>query len=101
MRVNIDIFLQQGPGAYNADAPLATGKPAPGGQKTSSADRYAILQRKLEDLERIHAEGKKSVRHAVSRATSELIRNGTIAQCRGRTTQARTQPRTTIIDGTL
>ena len=49
-----------GPGAYNADAPAATGKHL-GGQKTSSADRYAILQRKLEDLERIHAEGKKSV----------------------------------------
>lgn len=56
-----------GPGAYNTDAPLATGKPAPGGQKTTSADRYAILQRKLEDLERIHAEGKKSVRHAAPR----------------------------------
>jgi hypothetical protein len=27
----------------------------------SAADRYAVLQRKLEDLERVHAEGKKSV----------------------------------------
>jgi hypothetical protein len=31
------------------------------GQKLSAGDRYAILQRKLEDLERIHADGKKSV----------------------------------------
>ena len=26
-------------------------------------DRYAVLQRKVEDLERIHNEGKKAVRH--------------------------------------
>jgi hypothetical protein len=29
--------------------------------KQSAAERYAALQRKLDDLERIHAEGKKSV----------------------------------------
>ncbi|EPT04511.1 hypothetical protein FOMPIDRAFT_1027782 [Fomitopsis schrenkii] len=63
-----------GPGAYNADAPLATGKPAPGVQKTSNADRYAMLQRKLEDLERIHAEGKKSHSAEVERLKVELNR---------------------------
>lgn len=31
------------------------------GPKHSAAERYAALQRKLEDLERMHAEGKKSV----------------------------------------
>ncbi|KAG7090815.1 hypothetical protein E1B28_009899 [Marasmius oreades] len=38
-------------------------------------DRYAVLQRKLEDLERIHNEGKKSHRAEVERLKTELARN--------------------------
>ncbi|KAH9839316.1 uncharacterized protein C8Q71DRAFT_748934 [Rhodofomes roseus] len=63
-----------GPGAYNADAPLASGKPGGSGQKTSSADRYAVLQRKLEDLERVHTEGKKAHGAEVERLKLELNR---------------------------
>lgn len=76
-------MFSAGPGAYNADAPLATGKPAPGVQKTSNADRYAMLQRKLEDLERIHAEGKKSVSYMGLLTFGAFIHNNSPAQCRG------------------
>lgn len=31
------------------------------GAKAHSIDRYAVLQRKLDELERIHADGKKAV----------------------------------------
>ena len=55
-----------GPGSYNTDVPVASGRPASGGQKAPSADRYAVLQRKLDDLERLHAEGKKAVSHTVA-----------------------------------
>lgn len=36
-------------------------KPTTKPQDANANERYAALQRKLEDLEKIHAEGKKSV----------------------------------------
>lgn len=48
-----------GPGTYNTAA-----KPDGNGtMKAPTGDRYAILQRKLEDLERVHEDGKREVRH--------------------------------------
>lgn len=41
-------------------------KPASGAVKSTSsnlADKYAILQRKVDELERVHNEDKKSVRN--------------------------------------
>lgn len=37
-------------------------RPKSGAPSLNSLDRYAILQRKVEDLERVHVEGKKAVR---------------------------------------
>ncbi|KZT66396.1 hypothetical protein DAEQUDRAFT_458069 [Daedalea quercina L-15889] len=63
-----------GPGSYNTDVPVVNGKPTSGGQKASGLDRYAALQRKLEDLERLHAESKKSHHAEVERLKLELNR---------------------------
>lgn len=50
-----------GPGAYNTAA-----KPDGNGiMKAPTSDRYAVLQRKLEDLERVHEDGKREVRPAL------------------------------------
>jgi hypothetical protein len=49
-----------GPGAYGKDDKAA--KPAKKAAPTSINDRYAALQKKLEDLERVHLDGKKAVR---------------------------------------
>jgi hypothetical protein len=54
-----DVFT--GPGTYDTVAKLQP-KPITANElKQSAAERYAVLQRKLDDLERIHADGKKSV----------------------------------------
>lgn len=52
-----------GPGTYDSDPKTTTMKPATKQRAPSQnlADRYAILQRKVEDLEKVHNEGKKSV----------------------------------------
>ncbi|KAJ7647406.1 hypothetical protein FB45DRAFT_734139 [Roridomyces roridus] len=52
-----------GPGAYSSNS-----KPPP-------PDRYAILQRKVEDLERIHHEGKKAHQAEVERLRLDLFRS--------------------------
>jgi hypothetical protein len=56
-----------GPGTYSTDIPAKPGpgngsRPASQVANTTMLDRYATLQRKLDDLERVHVEGKKSVR---------------------------------------
>ena len=45
------------------------------GLKQSAAERYAALERKLEDLEKVHADGKKSVstKNPLSYSTSLII----------------------------
>jgi hypothetical protein len=48
-----------GPGASHS-VPKAGQKPF--AAKHPSDDRYAILLKKLEDLEKVHADGKKAVR---------------------------------------
>ncbi|OAX43280.1 hypothetical protein K503DRAFT_708780 [Rhizopogon vinicolor AM-OR11-026] len=60
-----------GPGAYNI-APKA-------GQKTSAAkhasdDRYAILLKKIEELEKVHADGKKTHQTETERYKFEVAR---------------------------
>ncbi|KAJ7783052.1 hypothetical protein B0H16DRAFT_1658450 [Mycena metata] len=63
----------QGPGAYNTN-----GKPDPKPYSKPPAnfgDRYAILQRKVEDLERIHSDGKKAHQAEVDRLKLELSRS--------------------------
>ncbi|KAF7376077.1 hypothetical protein MSAN_00022500 [Mycena sanguinolenta] len=62
-----------GPGAYN------TGVGKPESKSTSKppvngGERYAILQRKVEDLERIHSDGKKAHQAEVERLKLELNR---------------------------
>lgn len=49
-----------GPGTYAADVKVPAAKNA-AGTRVAYGDRYAALQRKLEDLERVHAESKKAV----------------------------------------
>jgi len=51
-----------GPGTYDTDVKPQTKAVTANELKQSAAERYAVLQRKLDDLERIHADGKKSVR---------------------------------------
>ncbi|KAF8210151.1 hypothetical protein K438DRAFT_1809081 [Mycena galopus ATCC 62051] len=61
-----------GPGAYNL---AGGGKPESKSSSKSSGnlgDRYAILQRKVEDLERIHNDGKKAHLAEVERLKLEL-----------------------------
>ncbi|KAJ7346535.1 hypothetical protein DFH08DRAFT_193064 [Mycena albidolilacea] len=63
-----------GPGAYNT----GTGKPdsKPNAKPPANlGDRYAILQRKVEDLERIHNDGKKAHQTEVERLKLELSRS--------------------------
>ncbi|KAK7057279.1 hypothetical protein R3P38DRAFT_2840380 [Favolaschia claudopus] len=63
-----------GPGTYDT---VGNGKPdtkPSSKQSTISGDRYAILQRKVEDLERIHNEGKKTHQAEVDRLKLELNR---------------------------
>ncbi|KAJ6593823.1 hypothetical protein B0H19DRAFT_1092162 [Mycena capillaripes] len=63
-----------GPGAYNTN-----GKPDSKSNSkplvASNTDRYAILQRKVEDLERIHSDGKKAHQAEVERLKLELSRS--------------------------
>ncbi|KAI0374148.1 hypothetical protein BV20DRAFT_1111162 [Pilatotrama ljubarskyi] len=62
-----------GPGAYEAD-PANTQNKAPSTKPSTSADRLLVLQRKLEDLERIHVEEKKSHHLEQERLKLELNR---------------------------
>ncbi|KAJ7188351.1 hypothetical protein C8R46DRAFT_877187 [Mycena filopes] len=63
----------QGPGTYNSSAkPDTKSHPKP---PPNLGDRYAILQRKVEDLERIHSEGKKAHQAEVDRLKLELSRS--------------------------
>ncbi|CAL1706553.1 unnamed protein product [Somion occarium] len=61
-----------GPDAYNTETKMTAAKLF-SNTKTSS-DRYAVLQRKVEELERLYAEGKKSHALEVDRLKSELSR---------------------------
>lgn len=49
-----------GPNSYNTEAKTTTTKPS-AKSGSGNADRYAVLQRKVEDLERLHNEDKRSV----------------------------------------
>ncbi|KAK0485710.1 hypothetical protein IW261DRAFT_1329186 [Armillaria novae-zelandiae] len=62
-----------GPNSYNTQTKTTTTKPSarPG---QSHADRYAVLQRKVEDLERLHHEDKRSHKNEVDRLKIELSR---------------------------
>ncbi|KAI0690542.1 hypothetical protein BC835DRAFT_1280794 [Cytidiella melzeri] len=62
-----------GPGTYNADHKL-DGKTTVNKMRVPSGDRYAVLQRKVEELERVHAESKKSYQTEVERLKLELAR---------------------------
>ena len=48
-----------GPGYYATDNKVTEARPA--GSRAASGDRYSVLQRKLEDLQRVHDESKKVV----------------------------------------
>ncbi len=52
--------MDVGPGAYNMEQKTTTSKSGTG-TRIASGDRYALLQRKVEELERLHAESKKNV----------------------------------------
>ncbi|KAF7361981.1 hypothetical protein MVEN_00543300 [Mycena venus] len=64
-----------GPGTYNT-----TGAAKPDSKPNSKpsanlGDRYAVLQRKVEDLERVHSDGKKTHQAEVERLKLELSRS--------------------------
>ncbi|KAH7910581.1 hypothetical protein BJ138DRAFT_1180154 [Hygrophoropsis aurantiaca] len=56
-----------GPGTYNAESKCPT--------KPSHPDRYVILLRRLEDLEKVHADDKKSHNLELERCKLELARS--------------------------
>lgn len=62
-----------GPNSYNTQTKTTTTKPSarPG---SNNADRYMVLQRKVEDLERLHNEDKRSHKNEVDRLKLELSR---------------------------
>ncbi|KAK0461352.1 uncharacterized protein EV420DRAFT_1306178 [Desarmillaria tabescens] len=62
-----------GPNSYNTETKMTTSKP-PVKPSSNNADRYAVLQRKVEDLERLHNEDKKSHKNEVDRLKLELSR---------------------------
>ncbi|OBZ70609.1 hypothetical protein A0H81_09092 [Grifola frondosa] len=62
-----------GPGAYNTDTNPTVPK-VTNSTKSSSSDRYAVLQRKVEELERLHVEAKKAHHLELERLKSELSR---------------------------
>ncbi|KAJ6586844.1 hypothetical protein DFH09DRAFT_910508 [Mycena vulgaris] len=64
-----------GPGAYNLAANAKTDHKSHSKPPQNLGDRYAILQRKVEDLERIHNEGKKAHQVEVDRLKLELSRS--------------------------
>ncbi|KAF8894136.1 hypothetical protein BD779DRAFT_1435431 [Infundibulicybe gibba] len=63
-----------GPGTYDSDARKASTK-AGGPKSLDGPDRYAVLQRKVEDLEKIHHDGKKAHKIEMDRLKSELARS--------------------------
>ncbi|KAI0820002.1 hypothetical protein BC628DRAFT_1399853 [Trametes gibbosa] len=62
-----------GPGAYDADPTNAQNKP-PATKPSAAGDRLLALQRKLEDLERIHVDEKKAHHLEQERLKLELNR---------------------------
>ncbi|PBK91390.1 hypothetical protein ARMGADRAFT_994172 [Armillaria gallica] len=62
-----------GPNSYNTEAKTTTTKPS-AKSGSGNADRYAVLQRKVEDLERLHNEDKRSHKNEVDRLKLELSR---------------------------
>lgn len=50
-----------GPGAYKTETAMTDVKCTTNNVTKSTTDRYAVLQRRVEELERLHSEGKKSV----------------------------------------
>ncbi|KAG6842111.1 hypothetical protein C0991_002765 [Blastosporella zonata] len=67
-----------GPGTYDVDPKKKTLKPSPSDpkrvQSQTLVDRYAILQRKVEDLEGVHNDGKKAHQAEMERLKAELAR---------------------------
>ncbi|RDB16797.1 hypothetical protein Hypma_002648 [Hypsizygus marmoreus] len=67
-----------GPGTYDVEPKKKVMKnasaPKPSGQPQNLVDRYAVLQRKVEDLERVHNDGKKAHQSEIDRLKLELTR---------------------------
>ncbi|KAM5540255.1 hypothetical protein V8D89_006074 [Ganoderma adspersum] len=63
-----------GPGAYDTDAVAVQNRPPTRTGNHATTDRLAVLQRKLEDLERIHMEEKKAHHFEQERLKLELNR---------------------------
>ncbi|KAI0692009.1 hypothetical protein C8T65DRAFT_670123 [Cerioporus squamosus] len=63
-----------GPGAYDTDVTKGQNRPPTRTSNTTSTDRLATLQRKLEELERVHVEEKKAHRLEQERLKLELGR---------------------------
>ncbi|KAJ7733748.1 hypothetical protein DFH07DRAFT_845306 [Mycena maculata] len=64
-----------GPGTYSTATNGKTESKSNSKPPPNLGDRYAILQRKVEDLERIHNEGKKAHQVEVDRLKLELARS--------------------------
>ncbi|KAI0085196.1 hypothetical protein BDY19DRAFT_460717 [Irpex rosettiformis] len=60
-----------GPGTYNVTSRNTDGKPT---GRDPSGDKYAILQRKLENLERVHEDSKREHQAEQERLKQELAR---------------------------
>ncbi|KAG5645183.1 hypothetical protein DXG03_006701 [Asterophora parasitica] len=69
-----------GPGTYDVEPKKKVIRPhgvqpKPRAESQNLSDRYAILQRKVEDLERVHNDGKKAHHAEVERLKAELVRS--------------------------
>ncbi|KAG6917435.1 hypothetical protein DXG01_002521 [Tephrocybe rancida] len=67
-----------GPGTYDVESKKRPLKPSTSDtkrvQSQTLVDRYAVLQRKVEDLEKVHNDGKKQHQAEVDRLKADLIR---------------------------
>ncbi|TFK22588.1 hypothetical protein FA15DRAFT_622304 [Coprinopsis marcescibilis] len=76
--------FKQSRGLSTSPEPMPTMPPKPLGQpsqtrhvshSSATGDRYAVLQRKLDDLERVHQEGKRTHQAETERLKMELARH--------------------------
>ncbi len=80
-----------GPGAYDTEGKNIASKKSKTRLKPGSSDRYAVLQKKVEDLETLYQDGKKSVNSREPTLQRYRTLNVPSASCGSRETENGTQ----------